>query len=190
MGSMKCRIWPLAIYLTISIGSFFSAQSQTQVGYTSLTAEAGSIIPVGTALFSYRNSEGILVAQAGVSASEPIYSGRLFADESGPNNGIALVNPSTKEASVIFVLRDNKGLEAGRITRTLKAGTHLPIFIFQLFKNLPSSFTGSLTFESDQKLAAIALRQSPTPMASRFIPLSRWLTCRPRHPAIVSYSLK
>ena len=140
---------------------FLFSQSHIDVGYTLLTADPGSSVPVGTALFTVTNSQGVLVSQAGVAAADPILSGRIFVDESGPLTGIALVNPSQQEASVTFILRDASGQEVNRTTRQLKAGTHLPIFVSELFAPLPASFTtGSLTFESNQKLAAIALRQN------------------------------
>lgn len=155
---MRMRLSALCVLVCIS--SPLYSQSQIQVGYTLLTADPGTSVPVGSALFSFTNPQGILVSQAGVAAAEPILSGRIFVDETGTQTGIALVNPSQQEASVTLILRNASGTEVNRITRTLSAGRHLAIFVFQLFKNLPASFTGSLTFESNQKLAAIALRQS------------------------------
>jgi len=148
------------VSLAVGTCPWIFPQSQTQVGYTLLSADSGTTVPVGTALFTYANAQGTIISQAGVAAAEPVLSGRLFVDESGPQTGIAIVNPSQQDASVTFVLRDNKGQEVGRRTQPLKAGYHLPTFVYQLFSNLPDSFTGSLTFESNQKLAAIALRQS------------------------------
>jgi hypothetical protein len=149
-----------ALCVLVCISSPLYSQSQIQVGYTLLTADPGTSVPVGSALFSFTNPQGILVSQAGVAAAEPILSGRIFVDETGTQTGIALVNPSQQEAFVTLILRDASGVEVNRITRTLSAGRHLATFVFQIFKNLPASFTGSLTFESNQKLAAIALRQS------------------------------
>ncbi len=146
--------------LFIGIASFLFPQAQIQVGYTLLTADAGTSVPVGTALFTVTNSQGVLVSQAGVGAAEPVLSGRIFVDETGPLTGIALVNPSQQDASVTLILRDSKGQEVGRTSQPLAAGKHIPTFVYQLFKNLPASFTGSLTFESNRKIAAIALRQN------------------------------
>jgi sugar lactone lactonase YvrE len=144
----------------VVIASFLFPQSQTQVGYTLLAADPGSSIPIGTALFTFTDSEGILVSQAGVAAAEPILSGCVFVDESGPQTGIALVNPSSQDASVTFVVRDSTGKQVAGSKQTLGAGKHFAKFLFQFIDDLPASLTGSLTFESDQKLAAIALRQN------------------------------
>ena len=149
-------ILALAAALSLSI----SAQDQLQVGYTVFTSSDDTQIPVGTALFSFRNSEGVLVSQAGVGATEPILRGRIFVDEAGTATGIAFVNPSLLPASVTLILRDATGTEVDRKTETIGAGRHLATFVFQLFGNLPEGFTGSLTFESTRALAAITLRES------------------------------
>ncbi len=144
----------------VGLASFLFPQSQTQVGYTVFTADSGSSVPVGTALFSVFNSEGILVSQAGVAAARPILSGRIFVDESGPLTGIAIVNPSLQTASIEFTLRDSSGSTVATTSTSLEAGRHFAKFLWQFVDNIPASFTGSLTFTSDQKLAAIALRQN------------------------------
>ncbi len=150
-----------SLCILAGLASFLFPQSQTQTGYTLLTADSSTPVPVGSALFTYTNSQGVVVSQAGVAAAEPFLSGRLFVDESGPQTGIALVNPSSRDAAVTFTLRDDSGFLISTKSQTLKAGCHLATFVFQIFSPLPTSFsTGSLTFASDQKLAAIALRQN------------------------------
>ena len=57
---------------------FLSAQSQLQTGYAVFTADTGSRIPVGSALFTYTNSSGVLVSQAGVGAVEGHSRGQNF----------------------------------------------------------------------------------------------------------------
>ena len=143
----------------VAISSWLWPQAQLQVGYTLLTAESGSTAPVAAALFSFSTPNGILVSQAGVAATEPIPAGRIFVDEADTQTGLALVNPSTMVASVSLILRDTSGNEITRTTLSLPAGRHLPRFVSELFPDLPGGFTGSLTFESNQRLAAITLRQ-------------------------------
>ena len=48
------------------------AQSTVQVGYSVFTADSGSRLPVGTALFRVSDSAGVVVSEAGVGAAEPI----------------------------------------------------------------------------------------------------------------------
>jgi hypothetical protein len=144
--------------MLVGIGSFLFSQSQTQVGYTLLSADSGTSVPVGTALFTYTNQQGILVSQAGVAAAEPIFSGRIFVDQDGTETGIALVNPSLQKASITLILRDSSGTEVARQNLSLDPGNHLARFVSQFFTNLQTGFAGTLTFESSQKLGAITLR--------------------------------
>ncbi len=60
-----------------------------QVGYATMEALNGGNLPIGSALFSLRNSDGILVSEAGISAVEPIRSGRIFVDQAGNSTGLA-----------------------------------------------------------------------------------------------------
>ncbi len=149
-----------SLCILTGLGSFLFPQSEVQVGYAVLLADAGTHIPVAAALFSVTNSSGILVSQAGVGAVEPFSSGRIFVDQAKTETGIALVNPSSQTASISLVLRDPSGTEVSRKTISLDAGKHLPRFVSQIFTSLPAGFSGSLTFDSTQKLAAITLRES------------------------------
>ena len=136
------------------------AWSQIQVGYTVLTSDEGSPSPTGTALFTYTNSSGTLVSQAGVGAVEPISSGRIFVDERGTQTAIALANPNLEAASVAMVVRDATGTEVAAQTETLAPGAHLARFVSELFTEQTPNFTGSLSFTSSQAIGAIAFRQS------------------------------
>ncbi len=163
LAAMKfSRIFTMtaALLLLASLPAVLFTQSQLQVGYTLVSPGQGTAAPVGSALFSYTNAQGVLVSQAGVGASEPILSGRLFVDQVGTDTGIALVNPSVQTANIVFTLRDSAGSEVARKTRQLDPGCHLPTFVTQLMGLSLTGFSGSLTFESDQKLAAITLRQA------------------------------
>ena len=142
---------------------FVFSQTQLQVGYAVLTADEGSNVPAGTALFSSTNSEGVLMWEAGVAAVEPISSGRIFVDQQdGSRTALALVNPSQGTITVTLILRDAFGTEVDRKDEEFLAGEHRSLFVDQLF---PSSqnFTGSLTFQTQQaeeKVAAVTLRQN------------------------------
>ena len=138
----------------------FPLSALGQVGYTVLTPDAGSRAPTGTALFTFVNSSGMLVSQAGVGAVEPISSGRIFVDERGTRTAFALANPNAQAANVEMVLRDEFGAEVATRPETLDAGTHLARFVSELFTALPPGFTGSLSFTSSQPLGSISLRES------------------------------
>src|SRR5436309_15389233 len=74
----------------VAISSWLWPQAQIQVGYTILTSDSGSTAPVAAALFTFSNSGGVPVSQAGVAATEPIPAGRIFVDQEGAETGIAL----------------------------------------------------------------------------------------------------
>lgn len=155
------RILLAVLAFTSGLMLLFS-QVQPQVGYSVITAK-GSDVPVGTALFSFTNSSGVLVWEAGVGAVEPIRSGKIFVDQVGTRTAVALVNPSSTTVSATFILRDASGKEVNRTVRTFNPRQHLALFIDELFQNLSVGFVGSLTFDTEpasQKLAAITLREN------------------------------
>ncbi len=63
-------------------------------------------------------------------------------------------------ASVTLTLHDSSGNQVGQNILTLDAGRQLAGFIQDVFNGLAQGFTGSLTFTSSQKLAALSVRQS------------------------------
>jgi len=133
------------------------AQTISVVGYALLIPETGKASPVGTALFTYSNASGVLVSQAGVAATTPIRSGRLVVDESLTRTAVALVNPSSASASITLILRDAAGTELKRQSLVLSPRQHLARYIREIFPDVPPGFAGSLTFESNQPLAALTL---------------------------------
>ena len=136
------------------------AQGTLQVGYTLVRLDSGSGVPVGTAVFSFTNPDGVLVTEAGVGAVEPIARGRLFVDEVGTRTGVALVNPGSTTALVNLVLRDLEGTTIDEAPLVLEPGEHTSKFVDELFNAQGDGFRGSLTFESVASLGAIALRLS------------------------------
>ncbi len=148
-------LWALTVY----------SQDDLQVGYAVI--EAGdSSLPVATALFLFRNSQGILVSEAGVEAVVPIQRGRLFVDARFPT-GVALANPSQRSVTATLTLRDHEGGLVAQEPLEIGAGQHLARFVAapeQLFENvqLPANFTGSLTFDTgaDPGLAPLTIRQA------------------------------
>src|SRR6266478_5420790 len=124
----------LALLLLVTISS---AQDQIQVGYTLISPDAGASPPAAAALFTYTNAQGVPVSQAGVEATEPILSGRVFIDENDTRTGLALVNPSSGSAMITMVLRDASGTEFARSMQALPAGQHLARYVAELFPAVP-----------------------------------------------------
>ena len=136
------------------------AQGTIQVGYTVVTRTVGTAMPVGTAVFSYRNGDGVLVTEAGVGATELVERGRVFADEVGTRTGLALVNTGAATVPVTLTLRDGAGTQVGQQTVMLNSGQHSASFVDELFGSQAADFRGNVTFESASGLGAITLRES------------------------------
>lgn len=147
-------------------GLGFLAYSQSpdpQDGYALLFSDNGGF-PTGTALFSFRNPQGVLIWEAGVEAVRPIRSGRIFVEQQGDTRtAFALVNPWPEAVTATLTLRDSSGIEVGVEERRFEPRRHAALFVDELFDTLTSGFTGSLTFEADPPqygLGAITLRES------------------------------
>jgi DNA-binding beta-propeller fold protein YncE len=137
-----------------------SARAQVVAGYTTLTPDPGSPVPAAAALFSYTNSDGVLVTQAGVGNSPLIQSGYIYVDQSGTLTGIALANPSAQDASISLILRDATGKLIDTQTLSLGAHQHTAMYVSDIFPNDTLSSSGSLAFNSTRPVSAITLRQS------------------------------
>jgi hypothetical protein len=151
-------------------------QSSLQAGYATLTVNSGTT-PYGTAVFSFKQS-GITVSEAGVPASPPTTSARVFIDyrsgvlgvpgrsDSGTvdiNTGIAIINYGSNIAHITYTLFNTSGTATASGQGTLAMGNHFAKFINQLNEVasgfvLPANFKfGSLNIVSDQPLSVIAL---------------------------------
>jgi hypothetical protein len=154
-----------------------------RAGYAVLALKSGAI-PYGTAVFSFKQN-GVTVSEAGVPASPPTTSARIFIDyraavpavpgriEAGAidvNTGIAVANVGPDTANVTYLLRNLLGATLYTGHGTIAAGAHFAQFIDQLKDvasgfRLPSDFQstiqfGSLEISSDQPLSIVALRMT------------------------------
>ncbi|MGI8785519.1 MAG: IPT/TIG domain-containing protein [Acidobacteriota bacterium] len=162
MGLIRLRTILILVATTLVLAFVAYSQTLLQVGYVVVSPGPASAAPVGTALFSFTNPQGVLLWEAGVAAAEPIRSGRIFAERSATTRtAIALVNASGAVATATLILRDAAGAEVACRPRSFAAGEHRAQFLEEIFDPLPDSFSsGSLTFESDRRLAAITLREN------------------------------
>jgi C-terminal processing protease CtpA/Prc len=160
--------------------STIGAGTPVQAGYAVAEITSGSA-PYGVAVYSFKNSNGVIVSEAAVPVSPPTTSARVFVDyRSGVptpgsvgarvdvDTGIALVNYGSVTANVSYTLRDKAGavLVAGH--GTIARGAHFAKLISQLSDlapdfRLPDNFPtniqfGSLDIASDQPLSVLALR--------------------------------
>jgi hypothetical protein len=178
------------IAIDLALGSGGATSSSTvgegeavHAGYAVLAVKSGAA-PYGTAVFSFKEN-GVTVSEAGVPASPPTTSTRIFIDyrsaipavpgriEAGMvdvNTGIAAVNRGSARANVTYLLRDLRGTTISTGRGTIAGGAHFAKFIAQL-KDVASGFSlssdfqstiqfGSLEISSDQPLSIVALRMT------------------------------
>jgi hypothetical protein len=157
-----------------------------QAGYASIDMRLGAF-PYATAVFSLKQN-GVTISEAGVPASPPTTSARIFIDnrsgilavparsEAGTiniNTGIALVNYSSASANVTYTLRDMNGNLLSTGHGIVAARNHFSCFIDQLRDvnapdfTLPADFQTAIQFASldiisDQPLSVLALRGTST----------------------------
>ena len=182
-GNVKLDITAVFTPLTISLSGGGASSSSTvdtsstvSIGYATANVLNG-VAPFGTAVFSYTQS-GYVVSEAGIPASPPTQSARIFVDyrsgvvtATGPLNistGIAIVNRGTAIASLTYTLRDLTGQTLAVGHGTLSIGAHRGKLIQEL-RDLASDFTlpanfststmyGTLEITSSQPVSVLALR--------------------------------
>ncbi len=131
--------------------------SASTVGYSRIQPGDASTTPSGVAIFGFR-ADGILVSEAGVPASTTRLSGRIYAEVAGAiNTGIAIVNPSSQDATISFYFTDTLGANFGDGSLTLGANQQIARFLDQAPFN-GASVGGTFTFTSDVPVAVVALR--------------------------------
>ena len=134
------------------------AERTTQEGYGRIRADAGSTTPSGIAIIGYRPG-GVLVAEAGVPASEPVREGRIFAEVNGPvNTGLAIANPNDAPATIDFYFTDTDGARFAEGAYVLDAGRQIADFLNETPFNGGNTVLGTFTFTSSLPIAVIALR--------------------------------
>ena len=130
-----------------------------RVGYGRIRADAGSTTPSGVAIFQFRDSQGVLISEAGVPASAPVQEGRIFAEVNGPvNTGLAIANPNEMPATISFYFTDANGTNLGSGSFELPAHQQTAKFLDQAPFNGGPSVLGTFTFTSSLPVAVVALR--------------------------------
>ena len=130
-----------------------------RVGYGGIRADAGSSTPSGIAIFQFRDSEGVLISEAGVPAARPVREGRIFAEVNGPvNTGLAIANPNDGPAFIQFYFTDTSGTRFAEGSFDLGAHEQTAKFLDQPPFNGSPSVLGTLTFTSSLPVAVVALR--------------------------------
>jgi C-terminal processing protease CtpA/Prc len=127
------------------------------VGHGRIQADGGSTTPNGLAIFGYRQNN-VLVTEAAVPATAAILSGRIYAEMSvNVNTGIAIANPNLTPVTVTFYFTGPLG-NTGSGSLVVPANGQIAAFLDQGPFNGVKPFTGTFTFTSSLKVAAVALR--------------------------------
>ena len=130
-----------------------------RVGYGAIRAGAGSPTPSGIAIFQFRDSEGVLISEAGVPAVKPVQEGRIFAEVNGPvNTGLAIANPNDGPTTIRFYFTDTSGTRFADGSFELGANQQTAKFLDQAPFNGGPSVLGTFTFTSSLPVAVVALR--------------------------------
>jgi hypothetical protein len=118
-----------------------------------VTPASGTKSPAGVAVFSFK-SGGVTVSTAGVPVSGTSNAFRLYAELSGTpgqigsiQTGVAIANPGTSTASVVFELNTLSGASTGLTgSLSIPAGGQTGVFLNQIpgFDTLTTPFRGVL----------------------------------------------
>ena len=143
--------------------TIYGTAETVRVGYGRIRAEAGSTTPSGIAIFQFRDSQDVLISEAGVPAAGTVLAGRIFAEVNGPvNTGLAIANPNDVLASIDFYFTDTTGTRFPSGSFELPAYEQIAKFLNQepFNETLPdgSPVLGTFTFESSVPIAVTALR--------------------------------
>src|SRR5262249_15996445 len=130
-------------------------------GYATADVQSGTP-PYGTAVFSL-SQNGVVVSEAGVPASPPVQSARIFIEyrtgvAAGIGSidiftGLAIANRGTGPSNVTYTLRDRSGQTLTTGHGTLPQGAHRAKFVQQLVDIapdfvIPTNFSTSILYGS------------------------------------------
>ena len=126
------------------------------VGYAQLFS---SLSIGGTALFQSWEG-GRILSEAAVGLSKPTRRFTVYIDNTdGARSGYAVANTGSSAVTMNLTLRDRDGAIKDQAPLILAAGQHISEFAYQRFQaTAPDGFEGSLEFNSEQNVAAVALR--------------------------------
>ncbi len=132
------------------------SRDNTLTGYARLLTTS----PGGGGVLFRKITGDRVSSEAGVGASKAARSFRIYVDNTGDAfSGYAVANPGTIPANVRLTLRRSDGSAFGAPrSLTLAARQHIAEFVFQRFAADLKDFEGSLEFDADQPLWAVALR--------------------------------
>jgi Beta-propeller repeat len=144
------------------------AGNTVMTGSIQVTPASGSNAPTGVVVFEF-NSGGVTVSTAGVPSSGTSNAFRMYAESTGTpgqsgsiQTGVAIANPGTAAATVVFELNSLSGASTGLTgSLSIPAGGQTALFLSQIpgFGALTSPFQGVLRVStSSQGISVIGIR--------------------------------
>ena len=138
-----------------------TGESAGRVGFAIVTSSAPIAASAIFSMFSGTPTQPVLISEAAVPSSTALTTQSIFVDENaGFRTAFAYANPSNVEATVNFSLVDTTGTTVLTGVSALPAQGQVALFVDELFSDSEATagFVGSLRIESDQGVAAVALR--------------------------------
>jgi sugar lactone lactonase YvrE len=127
--------------------------------HSNILFSAGSEVAGGTAIWGYRNPDGVLVSEAAVAAQRPIRNGRIYAEtNTKARTGLAISNPNDVDVSVNFYFTDANGVDRQGGAFLLRAREQLARYLNEAPFSGGDSIDGTLTFAASVPVAAVAIR--------------------------------
>ena len=152
---------PQQPYVLASNGAIFlrtQDAADLKTGYARVRSTSGGVPMAGFAVFSLRQN-GVLVSEASVPASEPVLSGRIYAElGTFVRTGLAFTNPSSATISISFFFTDDQGRDFGSGTLQIDPNAHIARFLDEAPFNLTNTSARTFTFMSSAPVSVIALR--------------------------------
>lgn len=142
----------------------FGSRSGAKTGYAVVRPAKGDAIPWGSVIFQSVAGESV-VSEAGAEAKKVTRASRIFVDNASGRSALAIVNPNEQATKVTFQLSDGNGAFDRSGKRDLPAGTHLSMFVDDLFSDLPKGFVGFVDLTAPLPLAAVAVKMTANPGA-------------------------
>jgi sugar lactone lactonase YvrE len=143
------------------------APANLVTGYAVVEPEPGSLSPAGSAIFRLEDDAGI-VTEAGVPASVPTTSARIFVDNAGSYTGLALANRQNLPADVTLTLLTTDGVPISMSPLPIPPLGHVAKLVHEIFPEIDAeAFTGLIEIQGSQPFSATTLelacnsRQSP-----------------------------
>jgi hypothetical protein len=180
-----------------------SGGANLQAGWARITLTNASPMVVNAVFQTYTGST--LSSEAGVLESIADTESLIYVNvQSGVTNlGVALSNPQPAASTATLTLYNSAGFVADTQVVTLPAFGHLAQYVTSIFPSLASasSFSGSLSIQSNLSISAVALRQNGSnvvgfaalPVADNlmFLPsiTNVQVTSTARSPGVVNFSI-